>query len=120
LKYAYSENPMLSHERPESTIPGDIRLLRISPNPARTATTLLYDVVGAPDGPSTHVVIHVYDCLGRLVATPKKRTLAPGTHSTQWDLRSNNGRNLSSGVYYLRVQVDGSVADAGKTLLVIR
>jgi hypothetical protein len=68
------------------------------PNPFNPSTTIR---VTGPDLAGAAVVI--YDCLGREI----QRTLIPpgtGTRDIVWDARDVHGHEVSSGVYFVRVQ----------------
>jgi len=91
-----------------SLIPDDFELMFNYPNPFTEITKLTYQV---PE-PSP-VSIHVYDILGRVVATlVNTKTHIPGKFSVEFD-----GRALSSGVYLARL-VSGSTSIVQKMTLV--
>jgi hypothetical protein len=75
-------------------------LLPSLPNPFRRQTSVLVQVQDS----SRHTTLGVYDARGRLV-----RTLLDGEGPSQltsfaWDGRSHDGRHVSAGVYFLRLQ----------------
>ncbi len=74
------------------------------PNPFNPTTTLKYHI---PAGART-VKLAIYDQRGHLV-----RTLATddeaGWQERTWDGRDETGRNMSSGVYFARLTVDGAL-----------
>lgn len=78
-------------------VPTSFALHQNYPNPFNPATTISYDI---PQ--QTHVVLRVYDALGRSVAELVNETLPVGRYSVQFDARS-----LSSGVYYYRLEASG-------------
>jgi hypothetical protein len=70
------------------------------PNPFNPSTSIKYQI------PSTsHVMLRVFDLLGREVATLVNELKQPGTYQVQWDA---NG--VASGVYFYRLQAtDASI-----------
>ncbi|MBU1702042.1 MAG: T9SS type A sorting domain-containing protein [Candidatus Eisenbacteria bacterium] len=76
-----------------------IRLSKSTPNP--TMGCVKYSVNLRDSGP---VRINVYDVNGRIVDTLIQHWLSAGSHEFSWDPRSNNDRELNSGVYYLRME----------------
>jgi len=83
----------------EEDVPSMFRLGHCSPNPFNPVTSVDYDVPAA-GGP---VDIAVFDVAGRLVATLYSGYHDPGTHSVTWDGRDNHGRDVASGIYFVRL-----------------
>lgn len=54
------------------------------------------------------VTLTVWDASGRLVRTLVDSHQASSTHSIQWDGTDDNGRPLSQGVYFCRINTSGS------------
>jgi len=79
------------------------RLAQNSPNPFNPTTRVQY-YVGTHDAP---VRLAVYDIRGRLVTTLVDGTSEPGEQSVIWDGTDARGRRVSSGVYFLRAEIDG-------------
>ncbi|MEN6444872.1 MAG: carboxypeptidase regulatory-like domain-containing protein [Candidatus Cloacimonas sp.] len=69
------------------------------PNPFNPETTISYSVKEA--GP---VTLQVYNVKGQLVKTLIKGIQEPGNHTIVWNGTDNNGRSVSSGVYYYKMQ----------------
>ena len=68
------------------------------PNPFNPETTISYSV--KETGP---VTIDVYNVKGQLVKTLVKGIQEPGNHTIVWNGTDNNGRAVSSGVYYYKM-----------------
>jgi hypothetical protein len=66
------------------------------PNPATSSTTIRFTLNA--DSP-TPTRLSVYDISGRLVATLLDDILGSGEYQVPWDLHSDNGGSVSSGVY---------------------
>ncbi|MBJ6110175.1 DUF4394 domain-containing protein [Hymenobacter sp. BT523] len=69
----------------------------VFPNPTAGATNFSFRLQRA-----STVELRVTDALGRCVATPPATTLAAGPHTLRWD-----ARHAASGLYLLRLMVDG-------------
>ena len=89
------------------------------PSPARTYTTLRYNLSQAADD----VRIRFYDVSGSRVRTIHTGPLAAGVHDTLWNLDNGRGRTVSNGVYLYRVEatgVDGTRGRATGKVAVLR
>jgi len=80
--------------------------LRCDPNPFMESTTLRFQLPRAGEAS-----LRVYDIGGRLLRTLDGGDTAAGEHSLIWNGRDAQGRRLSSGVYLLRLEMDGRVLD---------
>ena len=81
------------------------------PNPFGGTTEIRYALPVA-----SKVNLAVYDALGRRVKTVVDRYQSPGLKSVHWDGRNDRGREVSSGVYYYRLQA-GKYVYARKLVL---
>ncbi|MBI5474527.1 MAG: T9SS type A sorting domain-containing protein [Ignavibacteriae bacterium] len=80
--------------------PASFALAQNYPNPFNSATTIKFTIlVGTGHAPS---LVKVYDVLGREVATLVNEVTPAGTYTVQWD-----AKELSSGVYFCRLQSGG-------------
>ncbi|MFH1067980.1 MAG: PQQ-binding-like beta-propeller repeat protein [Candidatus Glassbacteria bacterium] len=72
------------------------------PNPFNPSTTIQYDV---PESAAGQIVsLKVHDLRGRLVRSLMGAPHPAGRYSVYWDGRDEAGRQLSSGVYFYRLQ----------------
>lgn len=95
----------------EPGIPDRYELLQNYPNPFNPTTTITYSI------PKTvNVKIEVFNVLGEKVATLINSEQTPGTHSIQWSARNDHSINVTSGVYFVRIQA-GSFIQAKKMVL---
>ncbi len=82
-------------------LPDEQKLLQNYPNPFNPTTIISFSVPKR-----TSVRLHVYDAIGRLVATLVDEELGAGNYSVQWNGTDRNGSRVSSGVYFYRLQSD--------------
>ncbi|MBM6993035.1 MAG: type IX secretion system sortase PorU [Prevotella sp.] len=93
----------------------------VSTNPASTSTTFIvnHDMSGS----EMNVNIDVFDTSGRLLWTHSESGVSTnGAYTVDWDLTTDNGGRLQTGIYLYRIRVasDGSVeASKAKKLIVI-
>jgi len=82
------------------------------PNPFNPATTISFAL---PD--AGQVDLAVFDVSGRRVATLADGFLSAGPHRVVWDGTDARGLAVGSGVYFVRLEADGSAATRKMLLL---
>ena len=87
-------------------LPTEFSLSQNYPNPFNPATEINFSLPEA-----SHVKLEIFNIMGQKVAVPVNKYLEAGHHSVAWD-----GSNLSSGVYFYRIQA-GDVVDTKKMVL---
>ncbi len=88
-------------------IPGDLVLMQNYPNPFNPSTTIRY---GLPN--RSHVMLTVFNTLGRQVAVLQNGEQDAGYHEVKFD-----GSGLSSGVYFYRMRAGSFVQQCRLLLL---
>lgn len=81
----------------ERDIPKDFALQNPFPNPFNPAVSIKYQVPR-----ETHVIVAIYDNLGRQIEVLENSNKSPGYYSVIWNPELT-GRNTGSGVYFVRV-----------------
>ncbi len=94
--------PTSIDSRPFNPNNSDLSLL-ISPNPGRSEISLSYDLPLASE-----VNLSLYDVRGRLVSTLVSTCQSSGRHRLLWNLRADNGRRASPGVYFYHIRAGRS------------
>ena len=89
-------------------LPVYVSLGQIRPNPFNSAMEFPIEL-----DRSAEVVVEVFTCDGRKVATLTDGVLTPGRHTVRWDA----GADVPSGVYFVRIRV-GNSAVVRKAVLV--
>ncbi len=80
-------------------------LVQNTPNPFNPITSLRF---GLPA--EQHVTLVVYNIAGRRVRTLVDGRLGPGWHDVVWDGRDDAHRQVASGVYFCRLESQGSTS----------
>jgi photosystem II stability/assembly factor-like uncharacterized protein len=101
-----AENP-ISVEPVSNQLPQKFALYQNYPNPFNPVTYIKFDI------PIQQLVkLIIYDINGREVKTLLNKSLSPGSYSMQF-----NASNLSSGVYFYRLETDNGFADSKKMIV---
>ena len=75
------------------------RMYPARPNPAAERTVIAFDL------PAPGLVrAALYDVTGRLVRVLADEPMPAGRHARTWDRRDQSGRQVSSGIYFLRLE----------------
>ncbi|UCF62679.1 MAG: T9SS type A sorting domain-containing protein [bacterium] len=74
----------------------DVYLYQNYPNPFNPVTKINYQLPI-----NSHVVLKVYDIIGREIMTLVNRTMLPGKHQVLWD-----ASDMPSGIYYYTIQTE--------------
>ena len=89
-------------------LPKAFALAQNYPNPFNPSTTISYAI---PEGSSqVGVKLNVFNIRGQLVRTLIDQTQGPGTYNVNWDGSDDRGRQISSGVYFYRIQAGDYVS----------
>jgi len=97
------------------TVPGTLafEIRYVMPNPATTHASIGYAL--PEHWRSARLSVH--DVAGRLVRRLDPATGAQGLLAVDWDGRASSGDRVASGVYFVRLEVDGAVAAQRMVLL---
>jgi endo-1,4-beta-xylanase len=101
------DNPITSVKETSSKLPSSYELKQNFPNPFNPTTNIQY---GIPK--TSKVTLKIYDVLGRIVQTLVNTEQKPGNYSVTF-----NAQNLSSGVYFYRLEA-GNYVSAKKLILI--
>jgi hypothetical protein len=81
------------------------------PNPFNPETTISFSVKE-----NVPVTIEIYNVKGQLVKTLVNEAKAPGNHTVVWKGEDNNGRSVSSGIFFYKMQA-GKYTSTRKMIL---
>lgn len=93
-------------------VPSPFTLLQNHPNPFGVSTA-----IGLSTRAASQLTLEVFDVRGRKVRTLFTGYRDAGEHSFQWDGTDADGRRVSAGVYYYRLQTTESVSVRKMVLL---
>jgi hypothetical protein len=79
-------------------LPAETRLLPAAPNPFSSTTAIRFSLAT-----EEHVALSVYNARGMLVRTLRDEILPAGPRRADWDGRDNSGRQVATGVYFVRM-----------------
>jgi len=91
---------------------GRFGLVAVHPNPFNPSVLVTYELPAR-----TQVGLRMYDVQGRLVRTLVDGLVEPGVYSAVFDGRSDSGRDLASGTYFLELEAGGQRATEKLSLL---
>jgi len=86
--------------------PRNIKLSQNYPNPFNAKTLISFELSDR----ASDVSLGIYDLVGRLVRSFSLRDISAGQYSFTWDGIDSGGRQVSSGIYFYRLEVDSQPA----------
>jgi len=98
----------------ETALPLNFELLQNYPNPFNPSTTIQYEVAV-----TSRVIVAIYNLLGQQVTELVHEEKGPGRYSIVWHGRNNEGVQVSSGVYFYRIQAE-SIAGVKQDFVMTR
>ncbi len=84
----------------------ETKLLGNYPNPFNPETTIQYNLEN-----NSKVTLKIYNTKGQLVRTLVNSFQEAGMHSTVWNGKDTNGRNVSSGIYFSTFDANNEEGD---------
>jgi len=100
------------------SVPTEFSLSNNYPNPFNPSTTFRLNVPQM-----ANVEISIYNILGEKVKTMSFENLAIGSHEITWEGKNDNGVNVASGIYLMRVKASSSskeIFSATKRLALVK
>ncbi len=97
--------PLATEDEYDSNVstPKEFRLLDAYPNPFNPQVKIAFEM--PQEG---NVKLSIYDISGHLVSTLiNNNTYGIGKHQIQWNAISNNGKQVPTGIYLVRLELDG-------------
>jgi hypothetical protein len=93
-------------------LPAANRLDSPYPNPFNPATNIRFELTAR-----SPVRVRIFDAQGRMVRDLVREVYPAGRHEVAWNGRDDQGGSVSSGVYFVRFEADGTVGTKKMTLL---
>ncbi len=94
------------------SVPESFYLYPAYPNPFNPRTTLTVRLPNA-----VPIEITIFDITGKVVKKFSRQSFTRGTHKVHWDGKSDTGRLVHSGVYFVRLKSSGATMARKITLL---
>lgn len=87
--------------------------IRVYPNPFQRHSTISFSIKEISD-----VKLEIYNLKGQKIKTITNRLYNKGTYKIKWFGDDNYGNNVTSGVYFYRLNINGMSETIRKCLLV--
>ncbi len=91
----------------EHLVPTDYNLEQNYPNPFNPATRIQFRVGRLEFGDPSYTTLTVYNILGQRVKTLIDENKLPGRYEVIWDGKDEKGKEVSSGIYFYRLETSG-------------
>ncbi|KPL12576.1 hypothetical protein AMJ74_06605 [candidate division WOR_3 bacterium SM1_77] len=101
---------------PTGMLPKALSLHQNYPNPFCASTAIRYALPPDESSGQVHVLLKIYDSVGRLVRTLVNEAKQPGYYTVNWDNKDSIGRRVGAGIYFYRIEV-GEFASTKKMIL---
>ena len=96
-------------------VPTTYALAQNVPNPFNSSTLIEYQLMRAG-----HVLLTIYDPLGRRVRILEDRVIGAGTHVRVWNGRDDAGRPVASGVYRYQLSLPAAGVERSLAMTLVR
>jgi hypothetical protein len=104
--------PSAVGEKTVDIIPDAFQLSQNYPNPFNPVTTIEFRLPS-----SERAMIRVFDMMGREIVTLVDQNMAAGTYQVTWNGRDGSGMEVSSGVYFYRLEAGAYTATEKMVLI---
>ena len=104
----------VSEENIHQNSPYNFVLHQNYPNPLNPVTSIQYSVASGQSPP--HVTVKIYNIIGQEIRTLVDEFKEAGYYTITWDGKDSQGQNVSSGVYFYRLQA-GDFVETKKMVL---
>ncbi len=101
--YSLIREPLDADDDSPPALPSAISLEQNYPNPFNPETTIEFSL--RQSGPTN---LTIYNILGEVIATPINRQLMAGPHAYTWSGTDDAGNQVTSGIYFYKLSVNGS------------
>lgn len=105
LKYYDMKTEVESEE--EHLLPDAFSLGQNYPNPFNPTTKIQFEVGSLKSGGPVHTTLVIYNILGQKVKTLVEEKVLPGIYEIVWDGKNDKGNEVTSGIYFYRLETDG-------------
>ena len=111
-KFKEGINVAVESDDSKTVIPEKFKLSQNYPNPFNPTTTLTYSL------PETeYVKLNIYNMNGQIISELVNEIQTPGTYFLNWDATDKQGKSVSAGVYFYKIETE-TFSDVKKMVLV--
>lgn len=93
--------PLINSVKNGIDMPTSFHLYQNYPNPFNSSTVIRFDLFR-----DSEVGISIYNYIGQIIRTYTFSSLMAGTHFVEWDGNDNKGRQVSSGFYICKMNIE--------------
>jgi hypothetical protein len=97
-------NVVVTRSKTETMTPGKFELAQNYPNPFNPTTEISFSLPEA-----THVRLDIYNIMGQKVSSLADDYLSAGNHKVTWNGENDDGHPVSSGIYFYKIEANGTV-----------
>lgn len=105
IRYGYPEKITSINENSNENI-SKFQLFQNYPNPFNSTTTIKFEIQN-----KSHVILKIYDILGREVRTLIDNIEQPGNYTIMWNGKNHTGLVMPSGIYFYVLTYNKSDSD---------
>ena len=108
---------------PKTSLPIHLMLSQNYPNPFNPATVIRYSLLvdrSAISYQRSAVSLKIYNILGQEVRTLVSQEQRAGSYTVVWDGKDTRGKEVSSGVYFCRLEVEGLKAEMVRKMVLMK
>lgn len=100
----------------EVITPKDFELFQNHPNPFNPSTKIEFRVQSLEFREPRHTTLKIYNILGQKVRTLVDEPKRPGSYEVIWDGKDEEGKDLSSGIYFYQLKL-GEITQTKRMIL---
>jgi len=113
----YGDTTTVGVEDEENPIATTFRLEQNYPNPFNPTTKIKFTIPSNVKREMSNVTLKVYDILGNEIATLVNEELPAGEYEVEFSSHSDEGQNLSTGIYFYQLVIRGSEINSEQALI---
>ena len=113
FKYEQISTGIQSPGKEKTALPKSIKLLSNYPNPFNASTKIRYIV----EENFSSVKVVIYNSLGQQVKVLVNENKSSGEYLIEWDGRNDRAGIMQSGIYFCKIELNGSIRDWAKMIL---
>jgi hypothetical protein len=113
----YGDTTTVGVEDEENPIAASFKLEQNYPNPFNPSTKIKFTIPSVGTQRAVSVQLKVYDVLANEIATLVNEELPAGEYEVEFHSNSDEGRNLSSGIYFYQLVIRDPETSSGQAFI---